>query len=102
MSPTPNKDDNILDNVIEIEDSLEEKEESKMPVEIPEAIAKQNMGRLAAAGLQSHEHFVQFGKILDLSYEQDRKMVSLVEALGVREVTSASGQAGIPAGARQS
>ena len=69
-------------------------------MEIPAALAEQNLGRLASAGLQAHEHFVQFGKVLDLSYEQDRKMVSLVEALGVREVTSSSGQAGIPAGAR--
>ena len=38
----------------------------------------------------------QFGKILDLSYEADRKMVSLVESLGVREVTSQSGQTGVP------
>lgn len=70
-----------------------------MPTEIPASLAEQNLGRLASAGLQAHEHFVQFGKVLDLSYEQDRKMVSLVEALGVREVTSASGQAGVPAGA---
>lgn len=67
---------------------------------IPEALTDQNLGRLASAGLQAHEHFVQFGKILDLSYEQDRKMVSLVESLGVREVTSASAQAGVPAQAR--
>ena len=60
---------------------------------------EQNMSRLASAGVSAHEHFVQFGKVLDYSYEQDRKMVSLVESLGVREVTSKSGQAGIPASA---
>lgn len=58
---------------------------------------EQNMSRLASAGVSAHEHFVTFGKVLDYSYERDRKMVSLVESLGVREVTSASGQAGIPA-----
>ena len=67
--------------------------------QIPEALHEQNLGRLAGAGLQAHEHFVQFGKVLDLSYEQDRKMVSLVESLGVREVTSQSGQTGIPGSA---
>jgi len=60
------------------------------------AISEQNGGRLLSAGASAHEHFVTYGKILDLSYEADRKMVSLVESLGVREVTSASGQAGIP------
>ena len=63
-------------------------------------VAEQNQARLLSAGASAHEHFVQFGKILDLSYEQDRKMVSLVESLGVREVTSASGQTGIPNAAK--
>lgn len=62
-------------------------------------VAEQNNSRLLSAGASAHEHFVQFGKILDLAYEADRKMVSLVESLGVREVTSKSGQAGIPASA---
>lgn len=97
--PTPDKNDDILDNVIEIDDSSTDGDDN-MPTEIPESMHVQNLGRLAQAGLQAHEHFVQFGKVLDLSYEQDRKMVSLVESLGVREVTSASGQAGIPASAR--
>ena len=98
--PTPDPNDNILDNVIEIDEDSNLGEENMPATELPEALAVQNLGRLAQAGLQAHEHFVQFGKVLDLSYEQDRKMVSLVESLGVREVTSASGQAGIPASAR--
>lgn len=59
-------------------------------------VAEQNAARLLSAGASAHEHFVQFGKILDLAYEADRKMVSLVESLGVREVTSRSGHEGIP------
>ena len=99
MSPIPDRNDNILDAQFEI-DYDSPTGENPM-AQIPESIHEQNLGRLASAGLQAHEHFVQFSKILDLSYEMDRKMVSLVESLGVREVTSASGQAGIPAGARQ-
>lgn len=91
--PEPDPTDEVLDNVVEIDINSQD-EETTMPV--PEALHEQNLGRLASAGASAHEHFVQFGKILDLSYEQDRKMVSLVESLGVREVTSASGQAGIP------
>jgi hypothetical protein len=59
-------------------------------------VYEQNRARLLSAGASAHEHFVQFGKILDLAYEADRKMVSLVESLGVREVTSHSGQIGVP------
>ena len=63
---------------------------------VPVALHEQNLGRIAGAGAQAHENFVQFGHILDLAYEADRKMVSLVESLGVRESTSRSGQLGIP------
>lgn len=63
---------------------------------VPEALHEQNLGRLAGAGASAHEHFVQFSKVLDYAYESDRKMVSLVESLGVRESTSKSGQLGIP------
>jgi len=61
-----------------------------------EAVAEQNGGRLLSAGVSAHEHFVTFQKVLDLAYEADRKMVSLVEALGVRESASKSGHLGIP------
>jgi hypothetical protein len=70
------------------------KEESEMA--LMDAIAEQNGGRLLSAGASAHEHFVQFGKILDLAYEADRKMVSLVESLGVRESASQAGHLGIP------
>lgn len=64
--------------------------------EIPQAIAEQSASRILAAGAIHGEHVSTFSKILDLSYEMDRKSVSLVQALGVREVTSQSGQLGIP------
>lgn len=64
--------------------------------DIPQAICEQSASRLLGAGAIHGEHVVTFSKILDLSYEMDRKSVSLVQALGVREVTSRSGQQGIP------
>lgn len=69
-------------------------------VTVPSNLDQQNIARIASAGASAHEHFISFGKILDLSYEADRKMVSLVEGLGVREVTSRSGQIGIPQAAQ--
>ena len=68
--------------------------------DIPQAIAEQSASRILGAGAIHAEHLVTFSKILDLAYEQDRKMVSLVESLGVREVTSKSGQLGIPEAAK--
>ena len=85
--------DDTLDLPLPAEGAIE------MAIEVPSNLDQQNIARLASAGASAHEHFVQFGKILDLAYEADRKMVSLVEALGVREVTSQSGQKGIPGSA---
>lgn len=67
--------------------------------DVPALMHETGLSRIHGAGVSAHEHFVQFGKILDLSYESDRKMVSLVESLGVREVTSQAGQKGIPGSA---
>jgi hypothetical protein len=64
--------------------------------DVPDKMHETGLARIESAGISAHEHFVTFGKVLDYSYEQDRKMVSLVESLGVREVTSKSGQTGIP------
>ena len=66
----------------------------------PEQMQTQIMTRLGLAGALAGEHSQQFNKILDLNYEQDRKVVSLVQSLGVREVTSAAGQQGIPSAAK--
>lgn len=64
--------------------------------EVNSAIPEQGIARLLQAGTIHGEHTVTFSKILDLNYEMDRKTVSLVQALGIREVTSQSGQTGIP------
>ncbi len=63
---------------------------------VPEAVAEMGLSRLFDVGQLAHAHNQQFNKILDLAYEADRKQVSLVQSLGIREVTSKSGQAGIP------
>ena len=97
----PDQTDNVLDNVVEINSDDPCEGDDDMAT-VPANIDEQNIGRIAAAGAMAHENFVQFGHILDLAYEHDRKMVSLVEALGVREVTSRSGQEGIPAAGKTS
>jgi len=62
----------------------------------PQQLQEQITARLAMSGTLASEHSQQFNKILDLNYEMDRKTVSLVQSLGVREVTSRAGQTGIP------
>jgi len=76
--------------------ALPDSEGEKEMADIPPFIHEQGLSRISLAGVGGHEHHVQFGKVLDYSFEQGRHMVSLVESLGVREVTSKAGQAGIP------
>ena len=92
----PNTTDYVLDNVVVIDNLTPFLRGDDMATTLPAEIHEQNLTRLAQAGINSHEHHNTFGKILDLNYEMDRKMVSLVQSLGVREVTSQSGQLGIP------
>lgn len=65
-------------------------------MDVPDKMHETGLSRIESAGVSAHEHFITFGKVLDFAYEADRKMVSLVQSLGVREVTSQSGQLGIP------
>lgn len=91
---TPDNDGLLEPEPITIEDET--------MASIPAEIHEQNLSRIAGAGAMAHEHNQSYNKILDLAYVQERNMVSLTEALGVREVTSKSGQIGIPiAGAGQ-
>lgn len=70
---------------------------------IPQALVEQALGRQLSTNSAAADHNQAFNKILDLNYEMDRKIVSLAQSLGVREVTSTAGQAGIPlAGAASS
>ena len=94
----PNPTDDVLDGVVEIPNPVTSDPGDQTMAEpvIRTEIYEQNRGRLLSAGASAHEHFVNYGKILDYAYEADRKMVSLVESLGVRESTSQSGHLGMP------
>ena len=64
--------------------------------EIPQPIAEQSASRILGAGAKAHEDFITYGTLVHLNYLEEKNMVSLTESLGVREVTSKSGQQGIP------
>jgi hypothetical protein len=64
--------------------------------DVPVSIHEQSLSRISAAGSLAGEHAVSYSKILDLNYVLERNMVSLVQSLGAREVTSRSGQEGVP------
>ena len=59
-----------------------------------EMLHEQNMSALAQIGLALQQHFASYQKVLDLDYAENKRLVGLVEALGVREVASKT----VPAG----
>lgn len=67
-----------------------------MATEIPVALVEQALSQQLAVNSQLAAHNQEFNKILNLNYERGRDIVSLRESLGTREVTSQSGQLGIP------
>lgn len=55
---------------------------------------EQNMSQIAAVGVVAQQHFTNFAKLADYDYLEGHRQVSLVEALGAREVGSKE----VPAG----
>lgn len=53
-----------------------------------EIMAEQNMAQLAQTGVVAQNNFVTSIKALDLDYIEGKRMVSLEESLGAREVAS--------------
>jgi hypothetical protein len=53
-----------------------------------QAIMNQNMGQLAQSGIVAQNNFITVAKAQDLDYLEGKRLVSLDEAVGVREVQS--------------
>lgn len=58
------------------------------------AMIEQNMATLSQTGVVAQNNFVTVSKAQDLDYLEGKRLVSLEEAIGVREVSSKS----VPAG----
>lgn len=59
-----------------------------------QAIFNQNMGQLGQSGVVAQNNFLTVSKAQDYDYLEGKRIVSLEEAIGVREVASKS----VPAG----
>ena len=79
--PDPN------DNTLEIE------LEAEMPSEQAANAHEQNMMQLSQSGVIAQNNFITTTKAQDLDYLEGKRIVSLEEAIGVREVTAKSATA---------
>lgn len=58
------------------------------------ALMEQNMGQIGQSGVVAQNNFITVSKAQDLDYLENKRHVSLVQALGAREVGSKT----VPAG----
>lgn len=76
--------------------------ESKMPVpdgtDKYHALMEQNMAQLGQSGAIAQNNFITVQKAQDYDYLEGKRMVTLEEAIGVREVSSKT----VPAGPQAS
>lgn len=70
------------------------KGEEEMPIDGSEQYLSFEMSALAQTGRIAQNNFVTVTKIVDYDYLEGKHMVSLTEALGVREIASKT----VPAG----
>jgi len=82
--PDPN------DNTLEIETGEEMPEPSQQAMNAHE----QNMMQLSQSGVIAQNNFITTTKAQDLDYLEGKRMVSLEEAIGVREVASKTSPGG--------
>lgn len=58
------------------------------------SVMEQNMAQLGQSGVVAQNNFIFSTKAQDLDYLEGKRLVSLEEAVGVREVASKSNPAG--------
>lgn len=91
----PDVDENVIESV-----DNDSGGENNMPTTIPDgtdkfhALLEQNMAMLAQSGVIGQNNFLTTQKFADNDFMENRRHVSLVQALGAREVASKQ----VPAG----
>src|SRR6056297_3319139 len=72
-------------------------EEKKAMNEQAQMLHSQNMSQLGQTGIVAQNNFVTVAKAFDYDYLENKRMVTLDEAVGAREVASRESMAGKPA-----
>ena len=63
-------------------------EDDEMANERLDSLMEQNMGQLAQSGVVAQNNFITVSKAQDYDYLENKRMVTLDEAIGAREVAS--------------
>jgi len=108
MDPKENKDDDTSQGRGTFQDPLEipvgdggstqDERKETMPEINSTNLIEQGMGQLSQTGVIAQNNFVTVQKALDYDFMENRRIITLDEAVGVREVASKSVPAGPTSG----
>ena len=89
MAPTPN--DGTLESEIRVDSPTLPEEEVQM---MDSAVAGIMVQQLTQTGIIAQNNFVTVQKVVDYDYLENKRMVTLDEAIGVREVSAQTSPGG--------
>ncbi len=76
-------------DVLDVEIPIEDKGEKEMAaVDLSENVANHMLTQLMQTGTVAQNNFVTVQKVVDYDYLENKRMVTLDEAVGIREVQS--------------
>ena len=87
----PNQCDDVLDVVFEMKPETQKEE---MTMSLDPSVASLMTQQLTQSGVIAQNNFVTVQKVVDYDYLENKRMVTLDEAVGIREVQSQKNPAG--------
>ncbi|HAH47328.1 hypothetical protein [Gimesia sp.] len=76
------------DDVLDVEIPIEGESEKEMAVDLSDNVANHMLTQLMQTGTVAQNNFVTVQKVVDYDYLENKRMVTLDEAVGIREVAS--------------
>ena len=76
------------DGVLDVEIPIEGESEKEMAVDLSDNVANHMLTQLMQTGTVAQNNFVTVQKVVDYDYLENKRMVTLDEAVGIREVAA--------------
>ncbi|QDT94412.1 hypothetical protein [Gimesia algae] len=76
------------DDVLDVEIPIEGESEKEMAVDLSDNVANHMLTQLMQTGTVAQNNFVTVQKVVDYDYLENKRMVTLDEAVGIREVAA--------------
>ncbi|WP_299467404.1 hypothetical protein [uncultured Gimesia sp.] len=81
-------------DILDVEIPIDGEGEKEMAVDLSDNVANHMLTQLMQSGTVAQNNFITVAKVVDYDYLENKRMVTLDEAVGIREVASKN----VPAG----